>query len=137
MFEWKDEYGVNVPEIDKQHRELFRIGRKIAELVMLEDDDDHFDEIMTILAELKDYTMYHFRFEENLMGKYGYSDIDRHKIEHLFLTRKIEKFESQDIDERQSEAINELVRFISDWISGHILKTDMKYREFFNRVMKD
>ncbi|HHY77212.1 MAG TPA: hemerythrin family protein, partial [Clostridiales bacterium] len=76
-------------------------------------------------------------FEENLMEKYGYPDVDRHKIEHLFLTRKIEKFESQDIDERQSEAINELIRFISDWISGHILKTDMKYREFFNRVMKD
>ena len=128
---------VDVTEIDKQHKELFRIGGKIAELVMLKDEYDHFDEIMAILAELRDYTIYHFQFEEKLMNKYGYSELDHHKIEHLFLTKKIEKFESQDIDEKQGEAIIELVRFISDWIAGHILKTDMKYKEFFNRVMKE
>lgn len=137
MFEWKDTYSVNVPEIDKQHRELFRIGGEIADLVLVKDDYDHFDEIMTILKQLKDYTIYHFNYEEKLMEKYGYEGTDFHKIEHLFLTKKIEKFEEQDLDQKQSEAVVELVAFISDWICGHILKTDMKYKDFFNKVLKD
>ncbi|SHI58164.1 bacteriohemerythrin [Lutispora thermophila] len=137
MFEWKDAYKVNVPEIDKQHRELFRIGREIADLVDAKDDYDHFDEIMAILKQLKDYTFYHFQYEEKLMEKYGYEGTDLHKIEHLFLTKKIEKFEEEDLDEKQGEAVVELVNFISDWICGHILKTDMKYKDFFNKVIQD
>ena len=137
MFEWKDIYSVNVPEIDKQHRELFRIGGQIADLVLAKDDYDHFDEIMIILNQLKDYTLYHFQYEEKLMEKYGYEETDFHKIEHLFLTKKIQKFEDQDLDEKQGEDVVELVTFISYWISGHILKSDMKYKDFFNKVMKD
>jgi len=137
MFEWKDTYCVNVPAIDKQHKELFRIGGLIADLVFADDEYDHFDEIMVILKELKDYTLYHFQYEEKLMEKYGYEETDFHKIEHLFLTKKIEKFEELDLDEKQNEAVIGLVNFISDWISGHILKTDMKYKDFFNGVLKD
>ena len=31
-FEWKDEYSVNVAEIDKQHRRLFEIGARLYDL---------------------------------------------------------------------------------------------------------
>lgn len=132
MFGWKDAYSVNIAEIDKQHNELFRIGGKIADLVNANDDQDHFDEIMVILQELKQYTIYHFEYEEKLMEQYGYVETDSHKIEHLFLIKKLKKFENKDIDTEQKEAVVELVTFISDWIAGHILKTDMKYKEFFN-----
>lgn len=132
MFRWKDAYSVNIAEINKQHKELFRIGGKIADLVNANDDQDHFDEIMVILQRLEEYTIYHFEYEEKLMEQYGYVETDSHKIEHLFLIKKLKKFENKDIDTEQKEAVVELVTFISDWIAGHILKTDMKYKEFFN-----
>jgi hemerythrin len=131
-FDWKDSYKVNVEEIDKQHRRLFEIGRKIADLVLINDDFDHYDEIMVILGELKDYTIYHFDQEEKLMERYGYDDLERHKIEHLFVVKKLQKLENKDIDEAQREAVLELIGFISDWIAGHILKTDMNYKDFFS-----
>lgn len=132
MFGWKDAYSVNIAEINKQHKELFRIGGQIADLVNANDDQDHFDEIMVILQKLEEYTIYHFEYEEKLMEQYGYVETDSHKIEHLFLIKKLKKFENKDIDTEQKEAVVELVTFISDWIAGHILKTDMKYKEFFN-----
>ncbi|MDD2480985.1 MAG: bacteriohemerythrin [Lutispora sp.] len=132
MFRWKDAYSVNIAEINKQHKELFRIGGQIADLVNANDDQDHFDEIMVILQRLEEYTIYHFEYEEKLMEQYGYVETDSHKIEHLFLIKKLKKFENKDIDTEQKEAVVELVTFISDWIAGHILKTDMKYKEFFN-----
>lgn len=73
-FEWKDEYSVNVAEIDEQAQ----------------------------------------------------------KFEHHFVIKKIDKFEKRDIDAKQSETIIDLVVFVSDWISSHILKEDMMYKSFFN-----
>ena len=131
-FGWKDMYSVNVTEIDKQHKKLFEIGGKIADLVLANDDFDHFDKILVILEELKEYTIYHFDYEEKLMERYGFKEADTHKIEHIFLIKKLQRLEKKDIDSRQKEAVVELITFISDWIAGHILETDMKYKDFFN-----
>jgi hemerythrin len=131
-FEWKDIYSVNVAEIDKQHKKLFKIGEKISDLVLANDEFDHYDEIMDILQELKEYTLYHFGYEEKLMEQYGYKETDPHKIEHIFLIKKLEKLQKKDIDTKQKEAVIELIAFISDWIAGHILKTDMRYKVYLN-----
>jgi hemerythrin len=131
-FDWKEEYSVNVSEIDEQHKKLFEIGGRIYDLVQADDEFDHYDEILTILEELKNYTIFHFDFEENLMKQYGYEEVDTHKFEHVFLIKKLQKLNNEDIDTKQKKVKIELITFIADWIAGHILKTDMKYKEFFN-----
>jgi hemerythrin len=131
-FKWKNEYSVNVAEIDEQHKKLFQIGSRINDLAFADDEYDHYDEILSILKELKDYTQYHFNHEEKMMEKYGYERKDSHKFEHYFVIKKIEKFENSDIDENQKDTVVDLVAFISDWISSHILKEDMQYKNFFN-----
>jgi len=133
-FEWKDSYSVNVAEIDKQHRKMFEIGGRISDLVLANDGYDHYDEIMSILQELTEYTVYHFDFEEKLMEQHGYKDLDSHKFEHIFLTKKISKLQGKDIDTDQKNATVDLIAFVSDWIAGHILQTDMKYKDHFNSV---
>lgn len=131
-FRWKDTYSVNVTEIDKQHRRLFEIGGRVSDLVLANDKYDHFDEIMIILQELKEYAIYHFKYEETLMEKYGFKETDLHKMEHAFFSKKLQRLENKDIDENQKQAVIELITFVSDWIAGHILKSDMKYKEHFN-----
>lgn len=131
-FGWKDMYSVNVHEIDKQHKKLFEIGGRISDLVLADDNYDHYDEIMTILDELKEYTVYHFQYEEKLMEEYSYHEMDAHRIEHLFLLKKLQRLQKKDIDIQQKEAVVELITFISDWIAEHILKSDMKYKVHFN-----
>lgn len=130
-FDWKDEYAMGIEVIDNQHRHLFEIGRRIMDLANLNDGFDHYDEIVEILRELKEYTAYHFGFEEKLMQKYGYEHYENHKFQHFFVIKKIEKFEREDLDENQRATIMELVAFISDWISNHILNDDMQYKPFF------
>jgi hemerythrin len=132
MFEWKNEYGVQIAEIDKQHKRLFNIGARINDLVYAKDEFDHYDEIMTVMNELLDYTEYHFNYEEKLMEEYQYENFETQKFEHFFLLKKIRKMLDADIDRKQGEAVLNLAAFISDWITNHILKEDMKYREFFN-----
>jgi hemerythrin len=132
MFEWKNEYSVQIAEIDKQHKRLFNIGARINDLVYAKDEFDHYDEIMTVMNELLDYTEYHFNYEEKLMEEYQYENFETQKFEHFFLLKKIRKMLDADVDRKQGEAVLNLAAFISDWITNHILKEDMKYREFFN-----
>ncbi len=131
-FKWIDKYSCNITEIDKQHKKLFEIGDRLYALASLNDAYDHYDEIMDIFNELKEYTIYHFDYEEKLMEKYGYQNIDSHKIEHMFLLKKAQKYEKQDIDADQLKSTNDLIAFVSDWITSHILQTDMQYKSFFN-----
>lgn len=130
-FNWKDEYSVGMETIDKQHKHLFEIGLRIVDLANAKDGFDHYDEIMQVIQELKEYTIYHFGFEEELMQKYGYDDYEKHKFHHFFVMKKIQKFEAEDFDDNQEDTILNLVAFISDWISSHILQEDLKYKDFF------
>ena len=131
-FEWKKEYSVNIVEIDKQHKRLFAIGARINDLADSKDGFDHYDEIISVYNELLDYTEYHFNYEEKLMEQYQYEHFETQKYEHFFVIKKIKKLMEQDIDNKQGEAVISLVMFISDWITNHILKEDMKYKDFFN-----
>lgn len=131
-FKWRDSFSVNVTDIDNQHKRLFEIGSRVYDLASLNDDYDHYDEIMEILAELKDYTAYHFDYEEKLMAKYGYGDLESQQIEHSFFIKKLDRIGKKDIDGQQNETMIEMVNFVSNWISDHILKSDMSYKDFFN-----
>jgi len=131
VFKWKDAYCCRITGIDFQHRKLFEIGSRVFEVASLKDEFDHYDEIVKILEELKAYTVYHFGYEEELMQKYGYPGYENHKIEHDLFIKKVSGIERKDIDGAQKETIFEIISFIADWIAGHILKTDMAYRDFF------
>lgn len=130
-FKWKDEYSVGIETIDNQHKHLFELGGRIVDLADANDDFDHYDEIMEVIQELKDYTVYHFGFEEDLMQKYAYNDYETHKFHHFFAVKKIHKFEEEDFDENQKDAVMKMVAFISDWVTNHILQEDQKYKDFF------
>jgi hemerythrin len=130
-FKWKDEFSTGIETIDKQHRHLLEIGARIYDLADANDGVDHYDEIMAVLSELKDYTVYHFGYEEKLMDQYGYEHYETHKFQHFFVIKKIDRFENEDIDNKQKETILDLVQFIFDWITNHILKEDMAYKDFF------
>jgi hemerythrin len=130
-FKWKDRYNLNINEIDKQHRRLFEIGARAYDLAMLDDSFDHYDEIIAIFNELLDYTEYHFTYEEKLMETYKYEGHDRQKQEHAFFIGKIREMTSKDIDSDQKKAVLEVMDFLSEWISSHILFSDRKYAVFF------
>jgi len=129
FFKWRDAFKMDIPEIDAQHKKLFEIGSRLYELISLKDNYDHYDEIMQIIDELRNYTKYHFNYEEELMKQKNFEDYEAHKIEHDYFIKKIARINIEDIEEDQEKVMLEMVEFIADWISGHILKTDKNYRE--------
>jgi len=132
VFRWKDKYSCNIESIDLQHKQLFKLGNGLYELIKHNENDDNYDQIQEILIELKDYTVYHFEYEEKLMKEYGYSDLENQKIEHKAFLDKILNIEIKDIDEDQLNIMMDMMMFVANWIEMHIVKSDMKYKSFFN-----
>lgn len=130
-FKWRDRYSLNIPAIDEQHKKLFEIGNRAYELAILNDGYDHYDEIMSIVDELLDYTKYHFEYEEELMEKYKYTGITHQHKEHSFYVDKINNMSEENVDADQQKAVLDILDFLSEWISSHILISDRKYADDF------
>ncbi|OAA84936.1 bacteriohemerythrin [Clostridium ljungdahlii] len=134
-FNWKEEFNLNIDEIDKQHKKLMAIGKKAYDIAIIDDGYDRYDEIMTILDELLEYTKYHFEYEENMLKKYNYDHIHDQEEEHGFYIYKINEVASrEDIDDNQKKVILEIIDFLSEWISNHIMIADKKYAVFLKTI---
>jgi hemerythrin len=125
MLKWKQEFETGIVQIDEQHKHLFEIGNKAY--LLLEDKLDKYDEIVAIIDELKNYTIYHFTFEEEYMKSIGYRKYLSHKVEHDDFINKIKAVDLEKIDEGQDEYLKNLIGFVFDWITDHILGKDMGY----------
>ncbi len=130
LFRWRDAYSVKIKVIDEQHKNLFRIGRELFDILNKAED---YNDIIKILEELKNYAVYHFSEEEKYMKKFNYVEYDKHKAEHDFFIEKIKKLDiEKGIKEDQREIISETLAFIEKWIESHILRSDQRYSKFFN-----
>ena len=134
-FQWKEEYNLNIEEIDRQHKKLMEIGRRAYDIAVIDDGYDRYDEIITILDELLEYTKYHFEYEENMLKQYNYEHIHNQEEEHAFYVYKINEVASrEDIDDNQRKVVLEIIDFLSEWISKHIMVADREYAVFLKKV---
>ena len=124
---WKDEYSVGVEKLDHQHQHLFEITNKLIERSGASGDSELASET---LAEMVNYAKEHFTDEEILMREYGYPDIESHKKQHDYFINTTAELAISFMDNRNTTA-GEIAEFLILWLTTHILKSDMKYKEFF------
>jgi len=124
---WKEEYSVGVEKIDHQHQHLFELINKLIERPVSSDDSELVPEI---LSEMINYAREHFTTEETLMQKYGFPQLELHKKEHDYFINTTAELAIGFKDNKNTTG-DEMVEFLKIWLTNHILKTDMKYKEFF------
>ncbi|WP_160677821.1 bacteriohemerythrin [Clostridium sp. C8-1-8] len=124
MITWKDEYTVGVKLIDDQHRRLLEIADDVYQLTKNNFITDKYDKIVQVIEELKDYTVFHFKSEEEYMLSIGYKKFLSHKVEHDDFVNKINSLDLKQIDESQQQYLLEILEFIVKWIDEHILQKD-------------
>ncbi len=124
---WRNEYSVGVDQFDRQHRHLFEIINKLATR-----SDKSQDLILTLqtLGEMFDFAREHFADEEKLMQQYAYPEIESQKKQHAYFLKTTSELATYHTREKD-EGVDEIVEFLNIWWIIHILKWDMKYKEFF------
>jgi hemerythrin len=132
LFSWKDSYSIGVPDIDAQHRQLYKLADDLHQALNAGQGKDA---LAAVLKSLIDYTKTHFADEERLMQRYGYSELAAHKAQHEDLTRKVIDLQRQMQADKLMLSI-EVMRFLSDWLRQHIGGSDRRYAPFvINRAV--
>ena len=124
MYEMKEEYKIGVELIDEQHKKLFELADKAYMLLKNDFALDKYDKIVEIIEELKDYTIFHFKSEEEYMESINYKRLFTQKIEHAEFIKKLDAIDLKNVDENQDESLVEMLNFLNDWLTEHILRND-------------
>ena len=120
LFKWTNAYSVYLPEIDAEHRAIFRLGDELHKAVLADADPAV---LQPILVNLRETAEQHFRHEERLMRAIHYTAFDWHKGQHDAV-RKRSRALAKRIAGGDPAAAGELLEFMSDWMRGHIAVAD-------------
>ena len=124
MLKWKDDYAIGIDEIDQQHKILFEIAGQAYDLLTNDFYTDKYDKILEIIEELKNYTIFHFKSEEEYMLSIKYKRFLSQKIEHDEFIEKFNSIDFKSIDFGQDKYIISILEYLTDWVSSHILEKD-------------
>jgi len=126
--QWKDEYSVGVEKLDQQHKQILAlieqiISRPAHDPVAIAD---------TLAAMLK-YAQEHFTCEEELMQDHGYIELAQQEKQHKYFLKKAAEF-SLHAFRGDKAVLTDILDFLAKWWITHILKWDMKYKYFFQKI---
>lgn len=136
MFTWDPSYETGIHEIDDQHQKLFEIGHEIEILCHSYLNAETFDQIIYLLNEITDYTVYHFETEKKYFLEYGYPQAEKHLAEHDECVEYLKSIDFKNIKNNQEEFLDELLKFLGKWIILHIQNSDLKYVPFLKEKIK-
>lgn len=127
IVKWEDKYSVGIESMDSQHKKIIQLINNVFD--ELRGEGKH-ARLMEIIDGLVDYTHVHFKSEETIFEKFGYSETEEHKAEHKKFITQLADFK-KGFEEGKIPLTMDIVTFLEDWLFSHILGTDQKYTKFF------
>ncbi len=128
FIDWTTKNEVGVAEVDAQHKKLFELLNRLHESVVQGKEQS---ELYAILDELIEYTVVHFKTEEDLFLKYDYPGYQEHKGVHDALTRTALELQ-ESLREGSAVLSFELLDFLNTWLTEHTLGLDQQMGPFLN-----
>ena len=130
---WSDELSIGNTNVDKEHKKLLDIYNDLVDLIELDRDREEF---AIILSKLTDYTLTHFRKEEDYMQKFSYPDLLVHQGYHSDFMFKVAMF-NVDLSGNNPPDPKNIIKFVDKWLINHIMNSDMHYENYKNEIQSD
>jgi hemerythrin-like metal-binding protein len=129
---WENKYSVGDEILDEQHKQWFKLLNDIREAIKVGQTNN-------ILAEciqrLDDYSAHHFKTEEKYMEENQFPYLEEHKHQHEEFLTKLSSFKV-DFDPEKSLSAFNILEFLINWISFHVLESDKEYASYIRRKKK-
>jgi hemerythrin len=115
-----------VKELDDQHRCLLNTIN-----TLLEEQGDKYEaaKFSPALSSLIYYAYTHFATEERYLVQVHFPDLKQHVLEHIDFIMKTLGLALR-IESSGDESRIELLRYLKEWYSSHVLGTDRQYIPF-------
>lgn len=127
-FTWKEEYQSGFQEIDSQHHYFVSLIDELYDAILKLDTKD---KLTLIFTKLVAYAANHFATEEKFFKEFNYEGAAEHAAEHKKLTEKLFTLQAQ-TERDQLELSFDLIDFMEDWLSNHLVEVDAKYHACFS-----
>jgi diguanylate cyclase (GGDEF)-like protein/hemerythrin-like metal-binding protein/PAS domain S-box-containing protein len=123
IFPWNENFNTGLPKVDEQHHKLVQLVNLLASHVTFQTD---IPRLNSIIDELVDYTVYHFKTEEAIWHEYlaGDSLESKHLAVHDSFTATILKLKAEKDTKSVETIIEEVLSFLARWLAAHILEND-------------
>jgi hemerythrin len=132
LFKWSGAHSIYLPEIDAEHRALYRLGDELHKAVLAGAD---LAQLRPILANLLETAEEHYRHEERLMRAMHYSSFEWHKRQHN-AARKKSKALARRIEGGDAAAAEELLTFLSVWLRDHMGVADRMMGAYLRNYLR-
>ena len=120
LFKWSKMHAVFIPEIDAEHKDIFRLADELHQAVV---GGAPADRAQAILRELMARGEDHFAHEERLMRSTQYLASAWHKRQHDTVRKRVNEFAPR-IEGGERRAALLLLEFFSGWLRDHIRLAD-------------
>jgi len=131
FIEWNESYAIGVEEVDRQHRELFVRFEAVLDAIGAGKGKE---ELVPLLGFLHDYTVAHFRDEEELHRRHHYPRAGFHREAHGAFRDKLDAFR---VELETRGASNMLViqagQTLFRWLVEHVCGMDKDFGGFVGK----
>ena len=124
--EFNDSLKVENKIIDQEHAALIEYINLLQKAV---ENQTSVRLLAQVLEGLTEYTKTHFFVEEEMMKAFHYPDMAQHKAAHEGFKVKLGEV-IDNFDKGNTEISTEVLEFLKEWLTGHILKIDRKLSDF-------
>lgn len=136
-FDWEKNIETGLEGIDTQHKQLFKIGRDMEQLLRIQCIGVTDKQLLDIVCELRDFTGYHFYAEESMMAEMGYAGMQEHIAFHRSCSEYITRI---DMPKLKADPVKELGKIkdeVQTWIMMHVLKEDKQMCSAYQAFLEE
>ena len=129
---WTEQADIGIDEVDQQHRKI------VAYINQL--DDAYYSglprkKLGKIINDLVEYTVYHFKAEENLLEKAGYPFLKAHQKAHVLYAQGILDFQSR--FEKGEDISGDMEGLLAKWFFDHLKHDDTDFVQYVAAYLRE
>lgn len=131
LLKWSKSFLIGHDIIDMQHMKLLDLINDLHTYVL--SHDKNLNTINSMIGDLFNYTVTHFKDEENIMILYKYPNIENHKKEHITFIEMLNNSFTGKTD-YTNEDVMTLFNFLADWLLNHIAVEDTAISQYIKSI---
>ena len=122
---WIEEYSLHYSPIDEQHKQLLALLNRIHEADMTGSGGSSSEMLFALVV----FTETHFAYEERLLDLVGFPSLKKHSLYHEVMKHRTREI-VQNYSKRRAFDKDEVLKFLSNWWTSHILTEDKQYEPY-------
>jgi hemerythrin len=133
FLQWRTEYSIGIPEIDKQHKEIMVLINDLLKLCKEDNNNGNRESFTGLVLVIMEHFQKHFEAEENLMMERNYPRYGKHKERHDKLLEDMRKITERIVTEERRMSLINMVIYLREWFVENIYGMDKEMGEYLTK----